>query len=362
MFTSHHSSLLHLLLFTVLATDLGCESGTGTFAYGLRSGPGYTLSVQGRQLLDTCGNPLVIRGVEQPMADPFQPAVGPRSLEATLDQIAMTGANAVRLLFDLTPAEAMKFVDPANIETIIDAATSRQLVVYFTGGSYDWHPDPDGTYRSSYRAWLAQDEIKAMVNRYKKWMIVDAGGESYAPTHEEWRDQTIQDVLALRAMGYAVPLVAIGPTYGRDLPAILQYGSAIEQADPLHNTILGWQAYWGSSNVYQGLYGGQMGLSNPTSIANGISVAAMQNFPIQVGLDYRSDPNEICDYQSGMRAAADNNVGWLWWAYYHPLEWPVWQNQLSNNGLLSNLTQPYGPAVVSTAPYALGAAVKACGS
>ncbi|SRR6266849_323780 len=352
---NHDSPVLHALLFTLLATVSGCQGGS--FDYG----PGNTLRVQGRYLLDTCGNPLVIRGVEQPMAGPFE-AEQYGTLEGTIDEIARTGANAVRLLFDVTPGEVEGFEDPANIERIIDAAVRHQLVVYFTGGSYDWQPDPDGSFRSSYRAWLAQDAIKAIVNRYKKWVIVDAGGESIARTRQLWRDEAIQDILAVRAMGYTVPLVTIGPTSGRDLPAILEYGAAVERADPLHNTIVGWQAYWGSSGWYQGAYGDQMGLSLPTSIANGIEVASAQDFPIQVGLDYHSDPNEICDYQSGMRAAGESNVGWLWWAYYHPLEWPVWQNGLSTNGLESSLHNPYGPAVVGTSPYALNSAVKACGT
>jgi hypothetical protein len=360
MFTSYRSPLLHALLLILLATVVGCQAGT--LGYGQGLGPGDTLRVQGRYLLDTCGNPLVIRGVEQPMAEPFRAWTDPATLEATIDQIALTGANAVRLLFDITPGEAMHLDDPANVERIIAAAAARHLVVYLTGGSYTWLPDPDGSYRSSYRAWLGQDAMKAIVNRYKKWVIVDAGGENDAPNRQSWRDQVIGDILAFRAMGYTVPLVTIGPTAGRDLPAILEFGAAIEQADPLHNTIIGWQAYWGSSNWWQGYFGDQQGLSSPSSIPNGIAVAATKDFPIQVGLDYRADPNEICDYQSGMRVAGENNVGWLWWAYYHPLEWPVWQNGLSTNGLASSLQQPYGPAVVSTGPYALATAVKACGT
>jgi hypothetical protein len=360
MFTSHRSTLPHALLLILLATVVGCQGGT--FGYGQGYGPSDTLRVQGRYLLDTCGNPLVIRGVEQPMASPFAAQGQVWSLYVTIDEIARTGANAVRLLFDVTPGEAQHFDDPGNIERIIDAAVRNHLVVYITGGSFAWQPDPDGSYRSSYRAWIGQDAIKAIVNRYQKWVIVDAGGESDAATPEAWREEAIQDILAFRAMGYTVPLVYIGPTGGRDLATILQYGAAVERADPLHNTIIGWQAYWGSSNWYQGYFGGQMGLSVPSSIPNGVQVASTQDFPIQVGLDFRSDPNEICDYQGGMRVAGENGVGWLWWAYFHPLEWPVWQNGLSTDGLETNLRQPYGSAVVSTAPYALSTAEKACGT
>ncbi len=331
-----------------------------------------TLQIQGRSFLDTCGNPLVIRGVEQPMAWPFSaydPDTDPegqtRSLEETIHQISLSGANAVRLLFDLTGGEEGD--NPMwRIEELIAAAASRNLVIYLTGGSYDWEPDPDGTTRSSYRAWFAREEMIAMVDRFKKWIIIDVGLESFAPTREEWRDVSIEDIHYFRDMGYTVPFTAIGPTYGRDLPAILQYGAEIEAADPLGKTILGWQAYWGSSNWYQYSFGGEQGLSYPTSISNGIEVASRSPFPIQVGLDFRSDPGEITDYQSGMTAAAATNTGWLWWAYYHPIEFPIYRNALTQYGTLSHLydtePDPYGPTVVFGHPNALISAVRPCGA
>jgi hypothetical protein len=362
----------HYLRFTAVAFALFGTYPAWSHEKRLSEASSETLQVQGRALLDTCGNPLVIRGVEQPMASSFSaydpdndPEGENASLEETIHQISLTGANAVRLLFDVTGGEDGE--NPTwRIEQLVEAAVSSNLVVYLTGGGYDWEPDPDGTYRSSYRAWFASEDMRALVDRFKRWIIIDVGVESSADTREIWRDASIEDVQYFRDMGYTVPFTVIGPTAGRDLPAILQYGAEIEAADPLGKTILGWQAYWGSSHWWQYAFGGEEGLSYPSSIRDGVEVISRSPFPIQVGLDFRSDPNEITEYQSGMSAAAETNTGWLWWAYYHPIEWPVWRNGLTQYGTLSHLydteQDPYGPTVVYEHPNALISAVRACGA
>jgi hypothetical protein len=327
------------------------------------AGPSYsdTLQVEGRFLLDTCGRRLIIRGVEQPLGFGFEspaPEENPEwspdwSFENLIDQIALTGANSVRILLDLTSGQPSF----SEYEAAVKRAVDRGLVVYLTAGSYDW----EQPHYEKYLEWFAQDQIKALVDRYKKWMIVDAVVEGYPETREEWRDGAIAVIQDFRKLGYTVPLTVMGPTAGRNLPAILEYGQEIEASDPLGRTILGWQAYWGSGGWYQGDFGGQEGLSNPTSIANGIAVAAQKSFPIQIGFDYRTDPGQTADYESGMTAAAEYDVGWLWWAYYHPFEPPVWRNGLSTDGTRSNLWEPYGPVVMSTHSRALSTAERACG-
>jgi len=51
-------------------------------------------------------------------------------------------------------------------------------------------------------------------------------------------------------MGYEVPLTVTAKQFGRDLPSLFEYGEEILASDPLDNTFLGWQAYWGTSGYY----------------------------------------------------------------------------------------------------------------
>ena len=325
-----------------------------------------TLRVSGRFLQDTCGNNLVIRGVEQPLGYGFEtpawdPVANPSggSLENLVDEIAASGANGVRVLLDMADGQPSL----ARYDQLIGRAVGHGLIVYISNGS------SAGAY--DHLAFWGRADVKTLVAKYQKWIIIDALQEPGSLSRTAWRDQAIAAVASIRGQGYTVPLTVISNQDGRDLPAILQYGAEVVASDPLRKTIMGWQAYWGSSGWYQGDYGGQFGLSSPTSIANGITVAAQQSFPIQVGLDYRTDPGEVADYQAGMTAAAQNQIGWLWWAFWHPFEHRGAQNGLLDvqvdparrrpGGVLDRLNEPYGALVVRSRDEGLASAVRACG-
>jgi len=116
------------------------------------------------------------------------------------------------------------------------------------------------------------------------------------------------------------------------------FGPEIVAADPLRNTIIGWQAYWGSSQFYQRRYG--------MSLTQGIQAAAQATFPIQIGIDRITDPpSETMDFGAAMSTAQSNGVGWLWWDWYNPYG-P--DNNLSRDGSANLL--PVGQTVVNTHP------------
>jgi hypothetical protein len=85
------------------------------------------------------------------------------------------------------------------------------------------------------------------------------------------------------------------------------------------------------------------------SLSEGVQAAANAAFPIQLGIDYRTDPgvnnNEIMDYGSVMSAAQQHQVGWLWWEWYNPYN--NLENSLSSDGTAKNLTS-FGQDVVNS--------------
>src|SRR4029079_12189312 len=102
-----------------------------------------------------------------------------------------------------------------------------------------------------------------------------------------------------------VPLTVIANQFGRDLPSALQHGAEIVAADPLRNTIIGWQAYWGNSQFYQRRYG--------MSLTQGVQAAAQAALPNQRGIDRVTAPPETMDFGAVMTAAQATSLGWLWW-------------------------------------------------
>src|SRR5262249_3613484 len=151
------------LLPALLTVALPCEAGS--------AGIYDTLQIDGRYLLDTCGNGLVIRGVEQPLASGFEfPRDESGTLEGTIEQLTGTGANAVRLLPDIS--EGM--LEVPRIAELIGTAISYGLVVFLS-------PMGEITY-DEYVAFFERGDVQRMVAQFSKWVIVDALPE--APTDD----------------------------------------------------------------------------------------------------------------------------------------------------------------------------------
>jgi hypothetical protein len=307
------------------------------------TGTASSLQVQGRNLLDTCGDPLVVRGVEQIFGVADTDGNGPFSLggsyAALVDQIANTGANAIRIL-------PQSDLPAADVDAIIGQAASHQMVVFISnnGLSTDANHVADP-------GWLARSDIIAAINKYPKWTVIDAMQEYGGSSRAQWRADAIARVQYVRGLGYTQPFVVIGPTNGRDLPSILAAGAAITAADPLGRTIIGWQAYWGNSGYYQGVYG--------MTLLQGVNQAAATAFPIQIGILNWAEVGctDALAYKTVMSAAQANGQGWLWWDWVLP---GYRCFDLSTNGHANSLTTD-GNVVVNDPTGILATSRKACG-
>ncbi len=318
------------------------RSGTATVTVTAPStgGASATLQVQGRYLNDTCGNHLVVRGIETgywwaPSQANWLPA------------LIGTGANAVRILWQHSN---MSWTD---VDNTLATLTRAGVVVYWSIGTI-----PAGYGLTDYRDlnyWNIAN-VKQIYQKYKKWIVLDAVQE-YDGSDTQWRDNAISRIQQLRSWGYDGPLDVISNMSGRNLPTILAHGAEVEAADPLHKTIFGWQAYWYETGhlawsngwTYQGEYG--------MTLPQGIQAAASQTFPVQIGIEKWTEMTETqyLDYPGAMATAQQNGVGWLWW------DWPPGGvgNNLSPDGVSLNAL---GQQVVNTDPNGIkNTSRKACG-
>jgi hypothetical protein len=307
----------------------GITNAGGITDAGGSEGLAATLQVSGRFLQDTCGNTFAARGVEQIFG------VGMEvdgSFEGLIDEIALTGANAIRFLPD---HRQLSF---ARIDELFAYAVSYGMVIYYTPYEYVGTP------------FWERAEVLALAEKYKQWLILDAFVEPGSNDRVQWLADTLAVAPYMRGLGYENPITIMSNRFGRDLPNLLLQGAQVAAADPLGRTIFGWQAYWGSSNYYQEEYG--------MTIPEGVTAAAQQTFPIQIGFDHFTDGPEVADWSSGMAAAEPNAVGWLWWNWYNPFGRI---NDLTLDGRYTNLDQVYGESVVHTDPNGIkNTAVKVC--
>jgi len=275
-----------------------------------------TLHVAGRQLLDTCGKPFVTRGVEQIFGEQLPQG---NDWLGLIHEISDSGVNAVRILVG-------ESLVTADVDALLEVVAEHGMVGYIT------------PYGNDNMGWLGREDVKATLAKHEKYIIIDAFGEPTFDDRERFLADSVATIQRVRSMGYRVPLTVTANQFGRDLPSLFELGPQIVAADPLGNTILGWQAYWGSSGYYHQHYG--------MSFEQALDAVAQAPFPIQLGLDRVTDfpSSETADFGALMSATQAHGVGWLWWDWYNPYGN---ENNLTENGSVDRLTAT-GTTVVKT--------------
>lgn len=338
---------------------------TAEVVVGATSG---TLQVQGRFLLDACGNRILARGPEQMLGYGMEgPGDANGTYDGLIDQIASTGANALRILPNSDPGQPFDNWGAAQIarldRVLSRACTTHKMIVYLSYYADSRAGGETNTNTNARTYFWNQQGVKDLVNKYSACIVVDGLQENGYWDVARWRLDALAAVDWFRAQGYTQPLDIMGNGYGRDLPSIITHGQEIFDRDPLRRIVFGWQAYWGMNSYYTNDgFAGKAGLSSPTSPADGIRRAAEMPWPIQAGLLNNCEPeNELMDYQGAMTQAATSEIGWLWW-------WGSF-NDFNDGNILTNtrywdqghLRTPYGPIVVWTHPQSIhNSAVKAC--
>jgi hypothetical protein len=249
-----------------------------------------------------------------------------------LNQIASSGVNAVRILVGSA-------LGTSDVDKLLNAVAAHNMVAYIA------------PYGSEGQGWLAHADVKAMLEKHKAYILIDAFGEPTFDDRARFLSEASSSLKRVRDLGYTVPLTVTANQFGRDLPSLFDLGPQILAADPLHNTVFGWQAYWSSNGYYQNTYG--------YSLEEGVAAAAAAPFPVQLGLDRITDfPSDVtADFSTLMNATEANGIGWLWWDWYNPYGN---ENNLTQDGSVNNLTAT-GRTVINTHPASVkNTAKRAC--
>lgn len=309
------------------AGDGGTASGSGTSTTpsGNQKALTSVLHAEGGDLLDTCGERFAARGVEQLTAKAFS---NDSTLAGIVREVALTGSNAVRIL----PTEE---VTAQDLDAMLAAFAAEHIVVYISPGK---------------PTWFARDDMKPVLLRHQKGLILDAYQEPNHSDEARWVTEAKAAIATVRDAGFSCPVTVLAPGYGRQLPMALARGSEIAKSDPMHNTVIGWQAYWGQSGWYQG--------EAKMSLTEGVAACAAQDFPMQVGIDLYADPGDAMDYSEVMAATETHGVGWLWWNWWN--QWDDMGNNLSRDGSYAHLTDVGDKVIRSDAHSIQKTAKKAC--
>ena len=247
-----------------------------------------TMTVQGTQLRDRCGEAVVLRGVNSGIAFPNDPQA------KNLAQVSQTGANAVRLTFRVQyDNSSAQDVDLALGEAFKQKLIAIPSVWDATG---DWSKLGFCT-----DFWLKPDMV-AVLKKHEAYTLLNIANEAGATvTDAEFVQGYTQAVQKLRQAGLHMPLVIDAAGWGRTESYLINNGPSLLQQDPDHNLLFSWHP-WDESQPasrYQKAF--------DDSIAKGICLIVGEFSSVGVNFD------KPIDYRSIMQLAQQKQIGWLWW-------------------------------------------------
>ena len=247
--------------------------------------------VQGKQLMTPDHTPFQVRGVEQAMW-----YEGWFDIEGAIREVGASGANTMRIVpnYKSQPPSGTRLTAGQIQYLMGDVVEEGMLIDVAVDGGKDFRV-------------YSEQAVKDAVQFWPFESVVHAKGEGYESTAYEWRVNSMNVINYLRSLGYQQPLYIMSRDGGRNLPTILTEGQNVLDADPLKSVVFGWQAYWGSSNYYQGKYG--------LTMTQALQKVKESPLCIQVGVIEHTDQGkpEVAPYRQIIDTCNSMGVGWLWW-------------------------------------------------
>jgi mannan endo-1,4-beta-mannosidase len=188
--------------------------------------------VSGGRLYDRRGNDFVMRGVNNPLA-----WFGNRNTGALawLEQIASTGANSVRLVWETTATDTQLLRD--SVERSLQLRMVPMIELHdVTGGT-----TADGLL-SMARYYTETDAIKQILLDYEDSLLVNIANEWSGATNIYVQAYT-DAINVFRAAGIRHTLVLDSNGYGQNANTVLNQGQALLAADPQHNLLFSVHMY-----------------------------------------------------------------------------------------------------------------------
>lgn len=307
------------------------------------------IHTSGKTILGPCNDTLILKGVNY---SPYNWGWQTSSAQLKLSQIALTGANCVRLVWYQTGEAGTPSTTYANT-VLLDSAISKcvQAKMIPILELHDATCNNNPTTLINVSNWFIQPAIKTLINKYKHSIIINianeslyVGWDSNPTTAQVTFSNTYSTILnTIRTHSITVPVMIDGPDCGTNLDVLANVGNALVTADPLHNVIFSAHAYWHSYANNDSL-----------QMLGKINYALTKNIPFVFG--------EIANVQDGINGCVENlnykallrilklkKLGWIAWS---------WDNdacairQLSTNGNFNSLTT-YGNELVNNAQFGL---------
>jgi mannan endo-1,4-beta-mannosidase len=305
--------------------------GAGTASGGAGTAAD-TFHVEGRFLYDSCGEKVLLRGVNEMVV--WTPN---KSGVPALGEIAKTGANVVRIVWASEGSAA-------ELDTAIGNAVAAKLIplVEHHGATGKLEDVPTVV---SY--WTQADVVQVLL-KHQKYLLLNIANEAGDDkvTGDAFESTYKAAISAIRAQGVKVPLIIDAPSWGQNIDRLQASGPALVAADTLHNLMFSVHMWW---NDPEG-----------ARVKQELSESADMGLPLLVG-EFAQHAVYQCDqspfaYSVLLDEAQAREVGWLVWS------WGAVQNNdckdmgpfdMTTDGTFGNWTGKWASDVAVDHPHSL---------
>lgn len=283
-----------------------------------------TFYVAGRRLCSPCGDPVVLRGVNEMVT-----YIGAQAAEAAFSEIARTNANSVRIYWHTSDSAD-------DLDRVLSEAEAQRLIVIvyaFNGGESEQDHVVIPTSLSQVADYWTGDAVKRVVTKHQNWLVIALREKSTDASQDAttWASRYDAAVARIRSAAINVPLAIDAPLAGSDVETLLSAsGLARIAADPLHNLLLNVNA-GGSSDTGD-------------KLAAQLNKAHAAVLPLLIGevSGFSHTADYSCagpyNYSTVLATAERTQTGWLAWS------WGLAKNQycssldMTTDGTFSGLT------------------------
>jgi mannan endo-1,4-beta-mannosidase len=325
------------LLFSLLTVaSISLQSQTSNFIH-----------TSGKNILGPCNDTLTIKGINYA---PYN--WGYTLSDLKIDQIAQTGANAVRLVWYWSNPGATVYYNYVALDSAISKCVQHKMIAIVELHDFTCGNNPSTLTSGS--GWWTNSSVFPILQKYKQSVIVNIANEalqvdwtSNPTTALATYKSTYQNIITnLRNVtGFDFPLMIDAPDCGQNSDVFITSNTASDLItfDPKHNVIFSTHAYW-------------YGYANNDSLqmATKINDVTSQNIPLVLGeIANQQDDASMCQYNLNYKPllnyCENKKISWLAWSWDHD-GCPA--RQLSSTGNFANLTT-YGNDIINNPTYGL---------
>lgn len=261
---------------------------------------GPVFSVSGRNVLDTNGATVKLRGVNKMSVFDDDDPTGANYFPA----IANTGANTVRIVWAIT--DDVGTTDPSQMDALITNCRNNGMLPMIE--LHDATGQPLSNLQTLANYWMRSD-VLTIIFKHSANLLLNIANECGDDDVEfqEWVNAYIPIIQQLRNAGIRVPLVIDGPKWGKSLEAIVDGAAQLLAVDS--NLIFSVHTYWPADEA------------SDQFIKDQFDAAVAKNIAVVIGEFSKWGANSICTgtglirYITIMDQAASRGFGWYAWEW-----------------------------------------------